>query len=78
MKRCEISGYFLFLDDAYRADPPGPDGRPTGRYRLPGHDRELRILIEPPASVAGLGRREKDNLRLAAERVARSMSADSR
>ena len=27
--------------------------------------------------MAGLGRREKDNLRLAAERVARSMSADS-
>jgi len=77
MKRCELHGYLLFLDDAYRADPPGPDGKPTGRFRLAGRDRELRIVVEAQSTVSGLGRREKDNLRLAAERTARSQSADS-
>ena len=31
MKKLELNGYLVFLDDAYRADPPGPDGKPTGR-----------------------------------------------
>lgn len=35
MKRVELRGYLLFLDDAYRADPPGPDGLPTGRTSPP-------------------------------------------
>ena len=47
MKKIEIHGYLVFLDDAYRADPPGPDGKPTGRFRLAGRDRELRVVIEP-------------------------------
>ena len=77
MKKVELNGYLVFLDDAYRADPPGPDGKPTGRFRLAGRDRELRVVMEPMAIVSGLGRREKDNLRLAAERTARNQSADS-
>lgn len=77
MKRAELNGYFLFLDDTYRADPPGPDGLPSGRFRLAGRERELHVKVEGAASVSGLGRREKDNLRLAAERMARGQSADS-
>ena len=77
MKKYELSGYLLFLDDAYRQDPPGPDGMPSGRFRLVNRERELRVTIEAVATVSGLGRREKDNLRLAAERIARSQSADS-
>ena len=50
---------------------------PTGRFRLAGRDRELRVKVEPAASVSGLGRREKDNLRLASERMARAQSSDS-
>lgn len=46
MKRIELTGYLVFLDDAYRADTPGPDGKPDGRFRLAGRDRELRIIIE--------------------------------
>ena len=48
MKRVELNGYFVFLDDAYRADPPGPDGKPTGRFRL---DRPLAV----PVSVSLVG-----------------------
>ena len=77
MKSVQLNGYLAFLDDAYRAEPHGPDGKPTGRFRLAGRDRELRIVVEPAATISGLGRREKDNLRLAAERTARSQSADS-
>ena len=77
MQKMENKGYFMFADDAYRADPPGPDGQPTGTYRLTGRDTELKFQVEPPQPVSVLGRREKDLLRLAAERVARSMSADS-
>ncbi len=71
MKRVELKGYLLFIDDVYRAEPPGPDGQPTGRFRLAGRDRELKLVVHDAASVSGLGRREKDNLRLAAERMAR-------
>jgi len=46
MKKVELHGYLVFLDDAYRADPPGPDGKPTGRFRLAGRDRELRVFTE--------------------------------
>jgi len=77
MKKVELNGYLVFLDDAYRPDQPGPDGKPTGRFRLAGRDRELRIHVENASTVSGLGRREKDNLRLAAERTARQQSADS-
>ena len=77
MQKMENKGYFMFADDAFRADPPGPDGQPTGSYRLTGRDTELKFQVEPPQPVSVLGRREKDLLRLAAERVARSMSADS-
>jgi hypothetical protein len=77
MQKMEMMGYFMFADEAFRADPPGPDGQPTGCYRLTGRDTELKFIVECPQSVAQLGRREKDLLRLAAERVARSMSADS-
>ena len=106
MMRVELGGYLVFLDDAYRGDPPGPDGKPTGRFRLsaridiraasavPGGPianiedcildawmalrqvgstltnaagrtgRELRLVVETAAVVSGLGRREKDNLRV--------------
>ena len=77
MQKMENKGYFMFADDAFRADPPGPDGQPTGSYRLTGRDTELKFQVETPQPVSVLGRREKDLLRLAAERVARSMSADS-
>jgi hypothetical protein len=77
MKRVELKGYMLFLDDAYREDAPGPDGLPTGHFRLAGRDRELVIMVEEPGNVSGLGRREKDNLRLAAERMARGQATDS-
>ena len=78
MQRVELKGYLLFLDDAYRPDAPGADGLPTGKFRLrDGRDRELLVLVEPTASVSGLGRREKDNLRLAAERMARGKATDS-
>ena len=77
MQRMEMKGYMMFADEAFRADPPGPDGQPTGCYRLTGRDTELKFIVEKPQAVAQLGRREKDLLRLAAERVARGMSADS-
>ena len=77
MKRIEFRGYQLFLDDAYREDALGPDGMPTGRFRATGRDRELVTIVEPAATVAGLGRREKHNLRLAAERMARGKATDS-
>jgi len=78
MQRVELKGYLLFLDDAYRPDAPGADGLPTGKFRLrDGRDRELLVLVEPTMSVSGLGRREKDNLRLAAERMARGKATDS-
>ena len=77
MQRMEMKGYMMFADEAFRADPPGPDGQPTGCYRMTGRDTELKFIVEKPQAVAQLGRREKDLLRLAAERVARGMSADS-
>jgi hypothetical protein len=62
---------------SYIADPPGPDGLPTGRFCLTGRDRELTVIVEPVANVSSLGRREKDNLRLAAERMARGSATDA-
>ena len=73
----DVWGVGFANSNAYRADPPGPDGQPTGTYRLTGRDTELKFQVEPPQPVSVLGRREKDLLRLAAARVARSMSADS-
>ena len=61
MKRIEFKGYQLFLDDAYRGDGAGPDGLPTGRFRLAGRDRELaestgyKADAGPTARFAGLG-----------------------
>jgi hypothetical protein len=71
MQRIEFKGYQLFLDDAYREDSLGADGMPSGRYRATGRDREIAVVVDPAASVSGLGRREKHSLRLAAERMAR-------
>ena len=50
MQKMENKGYFMFADDAFRADPPGPDGQPTGSYRLTGRDTELKFQVEPPAA----------------------------
>mmetsp|Transcript_22053 Transcript_22053/g.46701 ORF Transcript_22053/g.46701 Transcript_22053/m.46701 type:complete len:809 (-) Transcript_22053:456-2882(-) len=76
MQRVELRDYMLFIDDAFISDPPGPDGLPTGHYRSANRSRELVVIINPAASVAQLGRREKDNLRLAAEKMARSQTVD--
>ena len=35
----------MFIDEVYKSDPPGPDGLPSGRFRLAGRDRELVIII---------------------------------
>ncbi|KOO25498.1 arm repeat protein [Chrysochromulina tobinii] len=77
MQRIEFKGYQLFLDDAYREDSLGADGMPSGRYRATGRDREIAVVVDPAASVSGLGRREKHSLRLAAERMARGNATDT-
>ena len=51
----------MFIDDAYKADPPGPDGMPTGHYRPAGREREIIVQVETTKSVSQLGKREKDN-----------------
>ncbi len=77
MQQVVNRGYLLFIEEAFKQDPPGPDGLPSGRFRMAGRERELKVVVEPPAPVSALGRREKDDLRLAAEKIARSQSADS-
>ena len=77
MRRAEGGGYFMFIDEMYREDTAGAKGMPSGRFRLAGREREFRLVVEPKQPVAQLGRREKDELRLAAERLARAHTADS-
>lgn len=77
MQRIELRDYMMFIDDALHSDAPGSDGLPTGHYRAPNGHRELQVIINPAAPVSQLGRREKDNLRLASEKMARMQSNES-
>ena len=46
---CRSNKRFELAD---RADPPGPDGKPSGRFRLAGRTgRELRIVVEPASDI---------------------------
>ena len=53
------------------------EGEGACLLRMPIERILVRFQIDPPGSVSLLGRREKDNIRLAAERIARSQSADN-